>query len=109
MDNSLFESQDPNWSPDSKKIVFTQQANGTADIATINPDGSGLTQLIFNTPGRTFSFDPRYSPDSTKILFAYYPSTGGTDLFTMHPDGSGVTQATRTVSPELDPECTVAA
>lgn len=47
-DNSLFATYRPNWSPDSKKIVFTMQANGTADIASMNADGSGLTQLTFN-------------------------------------------------------------
>lgn len=95
-DNSQFATEYPNWSPDSTKIVFTKQANGTADIATINSDGTGLTQLTDTSGRKNFSFDPCYSSDGTKIMFAHYLSTGGIDLFTMNPDGSGVTQVTRT-------------
>jgi len=105
-DNSLFEAIHPNWSPDSRTIVFQMNANGTADIATINVDGSGLTQLTFNPPGKTFSTLPCFSPDGMKILFVHRPSTGGPDgrdLFTMNPDGSGVTQVTRTATNERDP------
>lgn len=104
-DNSLFEAIHPNWSPDSKTIVFEMQHNGTSDIATMNPDGSGLTQLTFTTPGKAFSRSPCFSPDGSKILFQYRPSTGAAvDLFTMNPDGSRVTQVTRTPTSERDPE-----
>jgi TolB protein len=113
-DNSLFDVEHPNWSPDSKKIVFEMEASAF-DIATINADGSGLTQLTFNAPGKTFSRSPCYSPDGTKILFQQRPSTGGTaslygvDLFTMNPDGSGLVQVTRTAMNERDPEWAAAA
>jgi Tol biopolymer transport system component len=107
-DNSLFDVEHVNWSPDSKKIVFEMQANGKSDIATINADGSDLIQLTFNTPFKTTSHGPCYSPDGTKILFQYRPSTGGVDLFTMNPDGSEVTQVTRTATNERDPEWAVA-
>ena len=105
-DNSLFQAIHPNWSPDSKKIVFEMQGDAI-DIATMNADGSGLTQLTFNAPGN-FSRSPCYSPDGTKILFQHRPSTGGVDLFTMNPDGSGVTQVTRTPTDEREPEWAVA-
>jgi Tol biopolymer transport system component len=108
-DNTLFDVEHVNWSPDSKKIVFEMQANGKSDIATINPDGSGLTQLTFNTPFKTTSHGPCYSPDGTKILFQHRPSTaGGVDLFTMNPDGSGIAQVTLTPTNERDPEWAVA-
>jgi Tol biopolymer transport system component len=77
--------------------------DGPADIATINPDGSGFTQLTFSTPG-TGSFAATYSPDGTKILFDHCPSTGFCDLFTMNPDGSGVTQITNTAAGEFWPQ-----
>lgn len=106
-DNTLFPSEHPNWSPDSKKIVFATQATGS-DIAMINADGTGLTQLTFNTPFKSFSFDPVFSPDGTKILFSQYRSTGGVDLYTMNPDGTGVSQVTRTPTAELWPQWAVA-
>jgi Tol biopolymer transport system component len=93
----------PNWSPDSKRIVF--QAPG--GIRAVNPDGSGLTQLTFDS-GKSRSRNPSYSPDGTKIIFAHVPSTGGRDLFTMNPDGSGVTQVTRTATDEFSPQWAVA-
>jgi Tol biopolymer transport system component len=103
-DNTLFDVEHPNWSPDSKTIVFEMQANGKSDLATMNADGSGLTQLTFNTPFKTTSHGPCFSPDGSKIMFHYRPSTGGVDLFTMNPDGSGVLQVTRTPTNERDPE-----
>ena len=106
-DNSLFQAIHPNWSPDSKRIVFEMQANGASDIATMNADGSGLRRLTFNTPGKGFSRSPCYSPDGSKILFHHRPSTGGVDLFTMNPDGGGVAQVTRTPTSERDPEWAV--
>jgi Tol biopolymer transport system component len=98
----------PNWSPDSKKIVFTMQptVNGvsTDDIASINPDGSGFTQLTFNPPGRAVCLTPCFSPDGTKILFVHFPSTGESDLFTMNPDGTDNAQVTKTPGRESRPQ-----
>jgi len=80
-------------------IVFEMDPpGGSPNIATINPGGSGFTQLTFS--GRhAASLQPAYSPDGTKIIFVRYRSTGGTDLFTMNPDGSGVSQITSTCQP----------
>jgi Tol biopolymer transport system component len=106
------QAQIPNWSPDGKKIVFEMfpQVNGqgTANIATINSDGSGFTQLTFNAPGKGASFNPSWSPGGTKIIFTHCPSTRFCDLFTMNPDGSGVTQITKTAAGEFWPHWAVA-
>jgi Tol biopolymer transport system component len=93
------DAQIPNWSPDGKRIVFQAQGN----VWAVNVDGSGLTQLTFDS-GRSFSRNPSYSPDGTKIIFGHAPSTGGRDLFTMNPDGTGVTQLTHTAADELFPQ-----
>jgi Tol biopolymer transport system component len=105
-DNTAFESLHPNWSPDSKRIVFSiNYFGGGSDIMLVNPDGSGLTQLTFNGEGaRNGSFNPCFSPDGTKILFSHFQSTGAVDLFTMNPNGSGTTQVTRTPDLEFAPE-----
>jgi Tol biopolymer transport system component len=106
------EAQIPNWSPDGTKIVFEMfpQVNGqfTANIATINSDGSGFTQLTFNAPGKGASSNPSWSPDGTKIVFRHCPSTSFCDLFTMNPDGSDVTQITKTAAGEFWPQWAVA-
>lgn len=105
-------SNSPGPWPDGKKIVFEMfpQVNGqeTANIATINADGTGFTQLTFNAPGKGASIDPSWSPDGTKIVFRHCPSTSFCDLFTMNPDGSDVTQITKTAAGEFWPQWAVA-
>jgi Tol biopolymer transport system component len=103
-DPSLGHDDYPNWSPDSKKIVFSWfPFDGPSGVVTINADGSGFTQLTFDTAGE-FSGFASYSPDGTKIVFTRCPSTGSCDLFTMNPDGSGVSQVTKTPAEEFWPQ-----
>jgi Tol biopolymer transport system component len=105
-DPSLGNDDAPNWSPDSKKIVFSWFAyDGPSGIATINTDGSGFTQLTFNTR-KVFSAYASYSPDGTKIIFTRC-SSAGCYLFTMDPDGSDLRQVT-TTGGELWPQWGVA-
>jgi Tol biopolymer transport system component len=97
-------AQIPNWSPDSKQIVFEMYPpDGGAEVGIVNADGTGFTQLTFGN-GETYNFAPSFSPDGTKIIFSRFPSTGGVDLFTMNPDGSGISKVTRTTSSELWPQ-----
>jgi Tol biopolymer transport system component len=97
-------AQIPNWSPNGKRIVFEIFPQGTGNIGIVNTDGSGLTQLTFNAPGKGASMDPSWSPDGTKIIFRQCPSTSFCDLFTMNPDGSDVTQITKTSDGEFWPQ-----
>ena len=75
-DPALGNDDAPNWSPDSKRIVFSWfPFNGPSGIATIRADGSGFTQLTFNTR-KEFSAYASYSPDGTKIIFTRCSSAG---------------------------------
>lgn len=98
---------DPAWSPDGQRIVFTShdvtdnQLNSvTAEVYVMNTDGTGLTRLTFNGEEERA---PSWSPDGTKILFSC--RRGGTDfeLCLMNADGSGQVQLTDNTVPELTP------
>jgi WD40-like Beta Propeller Repeat len=62
-------------------IVFESNRDGDLDIYTVNPDGTGLTQLTHNEDEDS---SPRPSPNGTLIAF---DSVGGLTL--IEPDGSG--------------------
>jgi hypothetical protein len=63
---------DPAWSPDGRRIAFTQGA----DISLLKLDDGVVTRL---TEGR----EPAWSPDGSTLVFA-----GGDGLFTIRADGS---------------------
>lgn len=77
------------------KLAFTQtNSSGNRDIWTINPDGTGLTQLT--SGGNHFS--PTWSPDGGQMAFVYFPFAIGNPLLgVMNADGT----ANRTVSSAL--------
>ncbi len=61
-------------------------ASGSSEIFTINPDGTGLTQL---TDNRGFDGSPAWSPDGSRILYQCCNDVNcATDLCVMNADGS---------------------
>jgi dipeptidyl aminopeptidase/acylaminoacyl peptidase len=64
-------SSDPRWSPDSKRVAFLSDRDGTQQIYVISPAGGEATQVTKFDGGVT-SFE--WSPDGKRIAFA---STGG--------------------------------
>ncbi len=71
----------PSWSPKGDKIVFSgrQEKN---QIFTVNPDGTGLTQLT--TQGN--NEDPSFSPDGRFITFSS-DRDGVKGIYTMRTNG----------------------
>jgi len=87
------------FSGQNGKILFTSYRStgegvdnpeGDEEIFTINPDGTGLTQLTHNS---TYEHEPAWSPAGTKIAFTR--SDGHDDeIYTMPTSGGVTTQVT---------------
>ncbi len=72
----------PSWSPDGRSLVFKLWAAESKElwIATVNPDGTGLTRLA---PG----VHPAWSPDGRRIAFMS-DSTEGTHIWVIDRAGT---------------------
>ena len=84
LDGACYENYD--WAPDSSKIVFTDDCEGT-QVAVIDPDGSNFVQL---TSGGS-NEHPGFSPDGTQIVFASNRNEGD-HIWVMDADGSNQAQ-----------------
>jgi len=80
------------------RIAFSSNADGDFELFTMNPDGSGRTQITHNSfdeQRMTYFNDvaPKWSPSGDKLLFIQAWSipalTAVDDLFTVNPDGTG--------------------
>ncbi len=67
----------------SDRIVFETEETG--QLATINPDGSGLERV---RTGHYSDQDPQWSPDRSRI--AFYQGEGDHELFVSNHDGLGL-------------------
>jgi TolB protein len=99
---------DPDWSPQGRKIVFTSHAAGddpitsnTAEIYVI--DLAGTARPVRLTSNAEEERAPSWSPDGRRI--AYCCRRGGSDLeiCIMNADGSGVRQLTDNTIGDLTP------
>jgi Tol biopolymer transport system component len=103
-DRNLFAAY-PDWSPDGKRIVFNTYALGyhptstePANLYTIHPDGSGLTQITHFGSNDTGATLPTWTPDGTQIMFVQItrdPTGADPNGFyrigLIDPDGSNLT------------------
>jgi hypothetical protein len=83
----------PQWSSDGNKIAFT---NATLSIMTINPNGSGLREVIRRTNSWTFD-RPFFSPTGSHIV-CYGMGASGLDVFRVASNGNSLTNLTNTPS-----------
>jgi Tol biopolymer transport system component len=106
---SLSEIGEASWSPSGDKIVFgaSTDPDHRSAILEVNPDGTGLHQVLIPGCGGAFSdptsvacFDVRWSPDGTKIAFARTMTRFSSvqNVYTANADGSGLAQVTHSDS-----------
>lgn len=86
--NNSFNDQQPAWSPDGSKIVFTSERNGNLDIYVMNADGTGETRLTTN---KGFDRYPAWSPDGSRIAFQS-SRDGEESVYQMNVDGTHQTR-----------------
>jgi dipeptidyl aminopeptidase/acylaminoacyl peptidase len=90
----FFDNQ-PAWSPDGTKIVFTSDRDGTpgrtaafpTNIWGVNADGTGLqrlTHIVHNSS----DVDPHYTPDGRSIIYSHGEGGGPAETWIMGADGS---------------------
>ncbi|MEP6714319.1 MAG: S9 family peptidase [Terriglobia bacterium] len=71
-------AQRPRWSPDGKRIFYTGASGGSSQIWSMNPDGSGssqITRLSTEASGQIVSRDGKYILVTSEV----YPACGADD------------------------------
>jgi Tol biopolymer transport system component len=83
---SLYASE-PEWSPDSRRIVFVENdMGGGEDVMIINRKG-GKVRPLAHTDEHEYA--PSFSPNGRWIIYTYEPSSGGSsDLHLIKPNGA---------------------
>ena len=91
----------PDWSPDATKIAFNTywdpHPGKSANVYTVNPDGTAMTAITHHRDGKTHSFRPSWAPDGTKMVIARFVpkgKRGRLDLYIINPDGSAAKRLT---------------
>lgn len=80
--------QHPVWSPSGDRIAFSSDRDGSLDIWTISPQGTGLTNLTGGLGDSWTDSMPSWSADGSQIAFySFGPDSSG--LWIMDADGTG--------------------
>jgi Tol biopolymer transport system component len=87
--------EEPQWSPDGTRIVFTRTVGSAQEIWVMNADGTGQTKLTSgasacdSATSGTFSENPSWTRDGTKIIFTRDTSVDfeNEDLWIMDANG----------------------
>ena len=85
--------QEPKWSPDGAKILFTGIVGGRSDLFVINPDGTGLTNLTSAIDNLSNIRHPAWSRDGNFIAFTGAAGTKHS-IYMIDANGSNLRQIT---------------
>ena len=94
----------PSWSSDNSKIVFDTPFNDPDDtnvLWTINPDGSGLTDISEHGIGEMT--DPDWSPDMSNIVYVGKHSGSNSEIWTINTTDLSRTRLTNNNVPDRSP------
>ena len=101
-----FPEADPVWSPDSRRIAFSSNRDGTWRVYLMDADGTDVTLLPTGTGN---ALDPAWSPDGTRIAFVSTRS-GNFDIWVVNLNGSALkrltTDSNLDLAPTWSPEAT---
>jgi Tol biopolymer transport system component len=96
----------PHWSPDGSRILFHSNENEhpgqSANLFTVRPDGSALTQLTSFTGGSLQAFGGIWSPDGTQIAYHKLDAATTDDLYLLDANGANERRLT-SVGAAVDP------
>lgn len=101
--NDVADDVEPAWLADGSRIVFCSWRSGNADLWSMNPDGTGLTNLT-NDPS-TFDCAPEVTTSPgipAKISFVSDRADGNLSIYTMDSDGSNVFRVTNDPADDFD-------
>lgn len=104
-DQLVRKDQNPSWSPDGSKIVFSRHHSaGGSSIMLVNADGTGLKNLTGIAASDTQNIDPRWSADGSRVIFASNRD-GNFDIYWLKPGSPEAFRLTSTAAPvkNLDP------
>jgi len=97
---STLMDENPQFSPDARRIAFVSNRSGIAQIWIANSDGSNPLPLTSFTSG--FTNSPRWSPDGRRIVFASMQNNNR-DLYSVSADGGSFRRLTFEPSEEGRP------
>jgi Tol biopolymer transport system component len=79
---STWRDNNPQYSPDGRRVAFVSDRAGSLDLWVTNADGSGPFQLTSQGAQST----PRWSPDGRRIAFASF-ANGNENIFVIDAEG----------------------
>jgi TolB protein len=99
---------DPDWSPQGQKIIFTSHAvtdttdnHATAEIYVVDADGKGKPTRLTNNNEEERA--PSWSPDGKRIVFSCRRGGPDLEICVMNADGTGQVQLTENAIGDLTP------